>query len=93
MNNNNLSVISLSDLNTVTGGTGSSSTKQSAAIEQSLAGIKTSLADLGSKKKEGGMDSTTMMCLGLMMANKNKQQSNNTVVAGNGTVASTWSWG
>ncbi len=92
MKNNNLSVISLSDLNTVTGGA-PSSTKQSAAIEQSLTSIKASLSDLGNKKSDGGMNATTMMCLGLMMANRNKQQSNNTVIAGNGTVASTWSWG
>ena len=84
--------INPSDLVTVAGGAGTTSAS-SPDVSASLATIQSSIKDLAStKQSSGGLDTTTAMCLGLMMSRQN-QGSNTTVIAGGAPVASSsWSF-
>jgi len=84
--------LNLSELVTVTGGAGSSSAS-TPDVSASLATIQTSIKDLASTKQSaGGLDTTTALCLGMMMSRQN-QSSNTTVIAGGGApVSSSWSF-
>lgn len=69
-----MKTLTTNDLTNVSGGASKSN-----EVTTALTSIQSSLKDLGSKKSEGGFDSTTMLMLGLMMSQKNSGGS--TVVA------------
>ena len=76
------------ELATVSGGTtkttGTSATTTTDATTQALTNITSSLNDLKSNQNKGGLDTTTAMCLGLMMSQRSQPAQSSTIIASGG---------